>query len=228
MKKILILFVLLFISIACIFSATAKVFYVNLFNEKVDVRLGEEKGVFQKSGLDPFTATRLSIIKKTGSFKLYFKLSDDKKWSFWGDEKTNEPIMCDVNDQEVVCILCGYDGKMDFFTLDEPEGSGAYVCFLNGNDEALTKMSIGKAWGDDIVYTENLDKNALTHFVLLKQGSYGMFWQFQDQAKKGNHFFYPDDNGDIDMVAFKNGKYYIFMAYLNDGEKYANCFEITP
>ena len=90
MKKIMILGVFLIFSIVLIFPAKAKIFFLNLYDQNADVRLGEEKDfVFLMEGLKPYQASRLLNTTNTGSYTLYFKESSSKEWFYWSDE--NEP-----------------------------------------------------------------------------------------------------------------------------------------
>jgi hypothetical protein len=229
MKKILILYVFLLFSVILMFPAKAKIFFVNLYSENVDVQLGEDNDfVIQELDKEPYTATDMLVTDRMGSYKLYFKTSAEKKWYFWADDKKRART-CVINDGDVLCILFGYEGTINYYIMKEPKGTGAKICLLNGTDETLPKMAVAKTWeGDSDVFVENIDSNVISNFDLLKQGNYGLFWQFEEQVADERYFFYPDDNGDVEMINFKNGNYYLFMAYKEDDKKYAVWYNITP
>ena len=229
MRKIFILNVIMLFSITLLFPAKAKIFFVNLYNESADMRLGEEKApVFYMNGLDSYTVTRMNVTQKIGTYKLYFKTSSGDKWYFWGDESGNA-YDCSIKDGDVICVLFGYEGSVHYYVLKEPKGPGAFVCLINGTDETLPKMSVSKYWEDEsIASMKNIGSNAVSNFGLIKPDNYGLFWQFEDQLESEGYYYYPDDNNDILMFDFENARYYLFMTYVVDGTKYSVRYDISP
>lgn len=211
-------------------SKASKICFINLYNEKVDVRLGEETSyVFIMEGLDPFTSTYLLKTSGYGEYKLYYKLSSEKKWDYWVDKK-DVPYYCAVESGKSHCIVIDADGNANYFTLTEYEGPGARVCFFNGSDTKMSRMEVGTDWNDETVaYTEDLDSFVISNFVTIKSGNYSIFWQFPSQKRNSTWFYYPDSSGkNKEIFDFKNGSYYLFLAYTKGRDDYAVLYNITP
>jgi len=217
-------------------SKEAKIFYVNLFTDDVDVRLGEEDNyIFISNNIGSFTATYMLKTKEFGNYKLYFKKSSDDKYFYWSDNN-KKPILNKVEAGKNYCILIDSDGIPHFWELTEKNDNGTNICFLNGTDSILTRMAIGSEWSDkedpsDVLVTwiDNLDKDMISSFANVEGGDYSCFWQFPNQKKKNIWYYYPDDSGENpEVFNFENGKYYIFFAFTEGRKDYAKLVEITP
>jgi hypothetical protein len=227
-KKIIIIIALF--AVTLYFAAgKAKIFFVNLYSEKADVRFGEEKSpVFFMNGANPYTASKIVSTDRTGKFKLYFKTSAESKWYYWIDEN-KETINSEVLDGDVICILFGYEGTIEIYYLDQPKDTGAYVCLLNGTNTNLSKMAVSKSWTDDaVIYMEDMDPDVISNFLAITPDTYGLFWQFPDQVADDRYFYLPDNKKNVAMYSFLKNKYYIFLAYTKDDKDYAAQFDISP
>ena len=72
-KSLFFVFIFLLLATTSLISQErfAKIFYVNLYAENVDVQLGEDNNpVFIMDGLEPYSSTNMIKTTKTGQFKL--------------------------------------------------------------------------------------------------------------------------------------------------------------
>ncbi|MEW5814120.1 MAG: hypothetical protein AB1798_01825 [Spirochaetota bacterium] len=210
-------------------EAKAKIFTVNLYQSDVDVSLEDwEERVFYINEVPPFTASYLLETTKMGMFKLFFKLSEEESWYTLPDEWGN-PLDCPVNPGFIYCIIIGSDGSALYFELTYTADNNPKVCFLNGSDTALSGMEVGVDWGKDTVaYVENFDVMNVSNFVSVKPGNYSLFWQFPNQLRTGEHYFFPDDSGNAPKIFnFEEGRYYLFLAYTESRKDYAILYDIT-
>ena len=234
MNKKLFILILIFLTLttALFFSQerVAKIFFVNLFNEKVDIRLGEsDYPVFTMNGLDPFSSTYILNTDKIGKHKLYFKKSVENDYYYWSDDGET-PNYCNIESGRSYCIFITTNGQINYFFLKDDLKSGAKVCFINGADSQLSKMQISKDWEKNIAaYTENINTNAITNFVTFLPGIYSLYWQFPNQKEINKYFYLTKDSGNSKLVyAFRDNNYYIFLAYSKARTDYAKLLIITP
>ncbi len=233
-NKIVFFMLFVFFGISTIFpQSVSSVFFVNLYQEPVDVRLGEEDDfVFLANGIETITSTYMVNTTKIGTYSLYFKQSRDNQYFFWAAEDEVTPIDCVVKPGKTHCILIGTNGVPEFFTCDIGSGVGPKAALLNGTDSTLTRIEIAKAWGKQVgLFATDLSKDTITHFVNLPQGEYGLFWQFPWQKEDGDkYYFYPDDSGNnIETFLFRNDQFYLFIAcYIEGDTDYGILFNITP
>jgi hypothetical protein len=227
-RRYVIIAVLLCLAIFSGYSQ-AKIFFVNLYDDWVDARLGDDYNyVFLMEGLGPSDATYMLETWDYGVYTLWFKLNYEREWWYWWDEYTEDPIDCWVDPGYSYCILMDPDGYPEFFTLTEGSGRGAQVCFLNGTPEDLTRMEIGEWWGDPVAYCDRLEWYTITNFVNIPEGWYSLYWQYPFQRRSGEYYFYPDNSGGEEIFYFARGDYALFLAYEEYGEPYVNLFYITP
>ena len=171
----------------------AKIFLVNLYDEWVDVQLGEDYNyVFLMEGLGPNDATYMIETWDYGTYTLWFKLEYEREWSYWWDEYTKTAYDCYVDPGYSYAIVIDPDGYPEFYTLTEDYGRGANVCFLNGTPETLTKMEIGEWWGNPMAYADRLNYYTITNFVSVDDGWYSLYWQYPFQRRSDEYYFYPD------------------------------------
>ncbi len=208
----------------------AKIFLVNMYDDWVDVRLGEDYNyVFLMEGLGPYDATYMLETWDYGVYTLWFKLEYEREWTYWWDDRTERAIDCYVDPGYSYCIFIDPDGYPEFFTLTEDYGRGANVSFINGTTETLSAMEIGEWWGDAVAYSDQLNYYTVTNFVSIQEGWYSLYWQYPYQKRSDEYFFYPDSSGRGDEIFyFGRGDYAVFVAYEEYGEPYANLFYITP
>lgn len=230
MKRLFIVFLMIFVLVGTgVFGAT-KIFYVNLFDDDVDVRLGDEDDyIFRMIGLEAFSSTYLLETDETGSFKLYFKLNSEDEWYYWVDDD-DSPYYCSVERGKSYCILIGWDGRPEYFELNESRSGYPKVCFLNGSRSELTRMEVANEWRDsDIAFANNLSTNTITNFVAIDPGNYSLFWQFPEQEDYDEYYYYPDDSGEYaEVFSFREDNYYLFLAYTVGRTDYAILYNITP
>uniref|UniRef100_A0A7C4UCB3 Uncharacterized protein n=1 Tax=candidate division WOR-3 bacterium TaxID=2052148 RepID=A0A7C4UCB3_UNCW3 len=228
MKRFLLVFVL-FVVVG-IFAKPAKVFIVNLFNESVDVRLGEsDNPVVHKYNLKPYSSTKLARTEKYGDYILYFKLSDSLNWYRWADEDGNV-LYCSVKKDKNYCILIGNDGGINYYSLSEDNEKGPKIAFLNGSDKRVKRMEISKKWKDNVqAYCVDFDPNDLSNLVSFKKGNYSMFWQFPSQVKEDDYYYYPnEERTGPEVFKFVDGEYDLFLIYSIGDSEYGILYEITP
>lgn len=213
-----------------IFAGPAKVFCVNLYAENFDFRLGEEsKPVISFNGLKPYTPTRMLSSNNFGDHKFYFKLSTEKTFYFWALDGKNAEI-CPVEADKTYCFVIGVDGSIEYYILDEKKDNNPKVCFLNGSNSTITRMEIGKEFKTDYAaYMEDIKENGISTFVSVKPDNYNCFWQFPEQVKSKEWYYYPDATGKkAEIFSFKNGNYFLFLAYTQGRDDYAMLWNITP
>jgi len=231
MKKIVLILMMISISLGILNaqSRIAKVFFVNLYNQKVDVRLGEEDDyVFTMAGLDSFSPTYMLETRDFGEYDLWYRLTGDEEWYIWADKDSN-PIMCPVQAGQAHCIIADSDGYMSYYTITEEKGSGARVCFFNGSPSTMARMEVGSEWGEADAFTSNLESYAITNYVSVVSGNYNIYWQLPDQVDNDYYYFYPDESGEnAHTFNFKPGNYYLFLAYQKDKGDYSVLYNITP
>ncbi|MBN2547122.1 MAG: hypothetical protein JXB50_15075 [Spirochaetes bacterium] len=76
---------------------------------------------------------------------------------------------------------------------------------------------------------ENLKENGITTFVSVLPDNYSCYWQFPEQAKQNQWFYYPDATGkNPEIFSFKTGSYFLFLAYTKARVDYAILWNITP
>jgi len=224
-----IFFILISSSVWAQVGRPSKVFYVNLYSEKVDVRLGDsENYVFNAVGLDPNNVTYYSKTYDFGEYVLYFKLTSEDEWQEWTDEE-GYLIQCPVKSDEIHSIIIGPEGAVDYYSLTADRQNGAKVCFINGADAKLSKMEIGVEFDDnDIAYIDDFDPLGISNFVTIEPGTYSLFWQFLNQKINDDYYFYPGDIGtEYELFDFEDGGYYVFLAYTFSREDFAILYEIT-
>ena len=210
---------------ASLHAFTPKIFYVNLYNKAVDVRLGSESNyIFIMNGLGPKKATYMVNANPTGSYNLYFKVSTKNEWIQWADASDNA-FSCDVVADKDYCIVTGTDGNAMFYTLEEPDETGAKVCFFNGTDANISRMEIGEYWGTPKAFIDDLSPNAVSSFVVINPGSYSLFWKYCEQKKKT---VLADDGKSSEVYSFESGTYYLFLTYLENSVDYGILYIITP
>jgi hypothetical protein len=225
--------ILLLVSILCtgsLLAFTPKIFYVNLYDKAVDVRLGTTNNyVFIMNGLGPNKATYMVNASSTGSYGLYFKVSTKDEWTLWTDEN-DKAYSCDVENNKDNCIVTGTDGHVEFFTLEEADNdAGAKVCFFNGTESKLPRMEVGSVWGTPKAYIDDLSPNAVSTFVTITPGDYSIFWQFPEQKKKDKYYFNTgSDNKTAEKYTFENGDYFLFLTYSDGRTDYGTLYTITP
>lgn len=222
------IFMVLFaICAVTLWSQSAKIFFVNLFSEPVDIRLGEENNpVFYMNDVDTFTSSTLLTTTAYGSYKLYFKKSTGSKYYYWIDD--NEEVMwLPVESGEIYCIVIGTDGVPNYFGLTGGSSRGPKVCFFNGTYYSLERMEVGDEWNEGTVaYTNNLGPDTITNFVTVSPGDYGIFWMFDGDDM---YYYYPDSSGEVQYYSFDNGEYYLFLAGINsNGDPGAILYNISP
>lgn len=208
----------------------SKIFFVNLFPELVDVRLGDsENYVFEMEGLEPNSVTYYVETTDFGDYVLYFKLSSEYEWMEWTDDD-GYVYDCPVNPGELHAIIVAPDGTVDYYSLEEDRNRGAKICFINGSDAQLAKMEVGVEFDDDdVAYIEDFYPMEISNFVTADPGVYSLFWQFPSQEVNEEYFYYPDDTGDdYERFDFDEGWYYVFLVYTVSRDDYAVLYSITP
>ncbi len=228
MKKFMLVMVL-FIALG-IFAKPAKIFIVNLYEEPVDIRLGESGDpVVYKYNLKSYGATRMTYTTKYGDYTLYFKLSSSDEWYKWADEN-GDVWSCPVKADKNYCILIGNDGYLNYYTLTEDNKKGPKVCFLNGSDKRVKRMEISKNWKSNVqAYCVDFNPNDISNFVTFSKGSYSMFWQFPFQVADDDYYYNPnDDRTGKEIFKFVDGEYDLFLIYTKGDAEYGVLYEITP
>jgi hypothetical protein len=208
----------------------SKIFYVNLYREMVDVRLGDsENYVFEGSGLEPNSVTYYVETTDFGDYVLYFKLSSENRWIEWTDD-SGYFYECPVNPGELHTIIIGPDGSVDYYSLEADRLSGAKICFINGSDAQLAKMEVGEEFDDNnVAYIEDFNPMEVSNFVTATPGYYSLFWQFPSQEVMDDYYFYPDESGeDYEIFYFEESRYYVFLVYTVSRDDYAVLYDITP
>jgi hypothetical protein len=208
----------------------SKIFYVNLFPDMVDVRLGDSDNyVFEGVGLESNKVTYYVETTDFGDYVLYFKLSSEDEWIQWTDEE-GYLYECPVNPGELHTIIIGPDGSVDYYSLKADRRRGAKICFINGSDAPVSKMEVGVEFDDnDVAYIEDFNPLEVSNFVTASPGYYSLFWQFPSQEVYEEYYFYPDESGDgYELFDFEEGKYYVFLVYTESRNDYAVLYDITP
>lgn len=235
-QKLKMILICLFLTISANFtlmgskkiSVPAKICFVNIYEQTLDVRLGEEDNyVFLMEGLEPFLTTRLLNTTNYGNYILYFKLSSEKDWQFWGEN--DQPYYCEVEAGNNYSIVAGYDGTMSYYSMSENASEGAKVCFFNGTSEKIARMEVGKDWNEKTVaYIDNIPSDIISTFVTVTPGNYSLFWQFPSQVRIDEYYFYPTEDGQLEVFYLGKGKYYLFLAFTIGRDDRVEFYDITP
>lgn len=228
MKKIVFIFLILLVfSITGLYSQNAKIFYVNLANERMDVRLGEEYDhVFKMPGIEPFKSTYMHEIYREGNYKLYYKPTWQNEWLVWGDV---EPNSCSIQYRGIYSIVIDRDGNPDFHVITEVPTILPKVCVLNGSRSDVSRIEIGEEWAKRIELTfTDVHSGHLGNFTDMYPGYYSIYWQFPSQKDVNEHYFYSDSSGDKpEVFVFKDFNYYLLLIYTVGRKDYAMLFNIT-
>ena len=227
MKTVLLLIALFHLVLSYSYSENTGVFFINITDQSADIRLGDESNpAYYINGISPYSATGIKTLLKTGKFRINYKSSDNDDWKFWIDKNKNAKVLS-INDGDLFCILLSDKGDIGYYKLKEPEGKGAFVCFLNLTGEKLKKMSVAGSMEDESeISVNNIDTKTMTNFGSIKEGAYAVYWQTNDQSKNDYHTIKDDDGNDKEFN-FKKRNYYICVIFKKDDVIYALCNDIS-
>lgn len=226
---LIIIFLIITTVIAFSEEKSANIFFINLFNKKLDIRLGEsENPVFTGNNIDPFSSTSMVKVYSTGRYKLYFKKSEDADFNIWLDDGVN-PGYYNIESGKSYCISINPNGRINYFLIEDDPKNGAKVCFINGTDSQLTKMQISKEWDKNIaVYTENINKNSVSNFVSFLPGIYALYWQQQDQKGINEYLYAKKNSGNSKLIyVFRENNYYIYLIYTDNKVNHTKLINIS-
>jgi hypothetical protein len=228
-KLLLILIMLGSISLLAAQAKISRVFFVNLYNEPVDVRLGDEDDyIFLMEDLNPNVTTYLVESKLPGEYQLWYKLPSDEEWFYWSDPE-GYPYTCLVENDKAYCISMDVNGWINFTTLDIESRGGSKVCFFNGTGSKLSSMQVGRNWGNADQEALDLEPYAMTNFLAVTPGKKSLYWQFPDQVASSRYYYYPDTTGKAaEIFDFKIDNYYLFLAFTDESIDKMILYNITP
>ncbi|HOJ64176.1 MAG TPA: hypothetical protein PLE45_07120 [Spirochaetota bacterium] len=220
------LFIFLFIFFTLnIYSQSSKIFCVNLYANPIDLMVGEEDSfIFKGVNISSYQASSYVETTESGSYKIYIKESDSDQWISLNDK--GNVLTYNIDKGGVYVLVVDTQGLTHFFKCKDSKENGAKILFLNGSQKNVSRMEVSKKWkeGSDGVYTENVPAFTVSNIVALESGKYSLFWQFPDQVKNNNYYYYPDKNGNEFKYNFDKGKYYLFLVYTKNNKEYANFF----
>jgi hypothetical protein len=206
----------------------AYIFFVNLYYDWVDLRVGEQRDyVFMMDGLEPFSATYMLEVWDTGSYDIYYKMDweSDRDWYYWD--------WIDIDEGYIYCIIMDQDGYIEWYWMEDPYyyEYGAYVCFLNGGPYGVYYMEVAE-WGfqdGTVAWCEDLDAYMVTNFVAVDEGEYMLYWQYPEDKRSGDYWYYADDSGRSEEIFyFWDSEYYLFMVWEDyDGYIDVELYNIT-
>ncbi len=210
-------------------SAPAKIFFINLFNDVVDIRLGDEsKPVFQAISINPYGFTAMAEVCEFGKHILYFKPAVQIEWNSWSF--ADHDSSCQIDPGKIYCIAIASDGSIHYFTMTEDNAQRAKVCFLNGSHIQVSDMRIAAdSLENQAASIQDLEPNTLSNFHTVPAGNYLLFWQFPYQKDAGEFFFYTNNlNSEPEPLIFIDAHYYVFLIYTGNDAVKTLFFDITP
>ena len=181
--------------------APARVMVVNLFDQAVDVQLGDQ-AVFSVAALAPGQPSALYELAATEGQKLYFKKSQETVWRYYQDAAA-QPQSLRLASGSVTVIRFGTAGTVDVIDLPLPSVGGvdqataSYCFFLNGSAVALDGFGLVDASLNRVAEVKAIPAQAFTGLVAVTAGAYA-----------------PDPAGQTPaaLTAFQAGEAYLVMA----------------
>jgi hypothetical protein len=210
-------------------QSPAKIFFINLFYDVVDIRLGRQnQPVYEASAVYPFSYTPLAQTSRFGKYLLYFKPSAQDEWNSWSFNE--QDTFCEVEPGRIYCIVITADGTLNYFSMTEKSGQGARVCFFNASHVPVAEMRISQHTLENRVASiQDLGSNMLSNFTAVPQGTYMLFWQFPFQKQKEEFLFYSRDQKSLpEGLSLLGDHYYVFCIYTENDAIKALFFDITP
>jgi hypothetical protein len=206
----------------------AKLFFINIFHDIVDVRLGpEDHPVYRALAVRPASYSPLSPTSLFGGYPLYFKPTTSERWNTWSFN--DQDSICNVEPAMIYCIVIAGDGTLNFYTMREKPGPGARICFLNASHVRVARMWIsGRTFENRAAGAENMDSNTLSNFITVPQGAYMLFWQFPFQEDTEEYLYFSRNQRNIpEQLPLQNGHYYIFCIYTENDAVNPLFFDVT-
>jgi hypothetical protein len=210
-------------------SVPAKIFFINLFDDVVDIRLGDQsEPVFQVNSVVPYSFSAMAETHNLGKHVLFFKSSIQTEWNSWSFTDYNGT--CHIESGKIYCISITADGSIHYFTMSEDNKQGAKVCFFNASPFQVADMRIAAdALEHQIASIQDLESNTLSNFYTVPPGNYLLFWQFPLQQERGEFFFYTKNKKNKpEPLVFLDTHYYVFLIYIENDAPKALFFDITP
>ncbi|MEJ2664506.1 MAG: hypothetical protein P8107_10765 [Spirochaetia bacterium] len=221
--------ILLFFSNCTMEQKPAKIFFVNLFYDVIDIRLGDETDpVYTAKAVKPFSYAPVGKTVRFGRYQLYFKSSNDNRWNSWnfsGDDNYSE-----IKPGKIYCIAITTDGAINYFSMNEETGEGAKVCFFNASPIRVSDMRVVLDSAQNLVADiQDLDSNMLSNFYTIPPGRYLLFWQFPFQKSVDEYLFYTQKGTNVPKAfAFRQEHYYVFLICTESDTTKALFFDISP
>lgn len=217
-----------FLSSITLWVKDAKIFFVNLYPEPFDVRLGESmKPVFTMNNLPPHESSHLLNTTDLEENFLYFKASSQREWNIWKNDE-NIPYYCQVQGGKIHAIVAQQDGSMNYYILDDDAGFKPKISMLNGSYKDMNIMKIGEDWEfSSVAYVDDLGPYEMTNFTSIPSGEYGLFWLPQGTRESGYYFLPQTGTGKSKKVPFEPGKYYIYFIFSDNNILHAGLYDIT-
>ncbi|MBN1797262.1 MAG: hypothetical protein JW822_01705 [Spirochaetales bacterium] len=210
-------------------ATPAKIFFINLFNDVVDIRLGDEtKPIFLAESINPYGFTALTEVREFGKHILFFKPAVQSEWNSWFTADNDST--CNIEAGKTYCITITIDGSIHFFTMTEDNEQGAKICFLNGSQIQISDLRIAvDSLENKACSIQDLESDTLSNFYTVAAGNYLLFWQFTFQKETDEFFFYTHNmNNQPEPLLFTDAHYYLFCIYTENDAVKALFFDITP
>ena len=217
-----------FLSPITLWIKDAKVFFINLYDQPFDVRLGEStKPVFTMTNLPPRETSHLLNTTELEENFLYYKPSSEDTWMRWKNDQ-NIPYSCSVEGGKIHAIVARQNGEMSYFTLEDDVGFSPKITMLNGSEKTLDHMKIGKNWEfDSVAYIDDFGPYEMTNFKSIPSGDYGLFWLPLGSRSSGYYYLPEGNTGNIKQLSFETGKYYIYFIFSEENILHAGLYDIT-
>lgn len=205
---------------------SARLFVVNLYNEALDIRLGEEESSVFTARVQPMGTSLYLKSEREGEFALFYKQTNLNQWSVWRDQE-NESFLCPLELRKSHCVYISPEGRINYFIMDIKAGNGAYAAFLNASSRSISELKIGMLWEKEFaIHVTDLKKEAISGFSSIIPGNYGLFWQQKEQKSAGEYSFHPGPDNNLELFPFNTGFYYLFILLETDGELKPLLFNI--
>ena len=217
-----------FLSPITLWIKDAKIFFVNLYDEPFDVRLGEtSRPVFTMTNLPSHETSHLLNTTDLEDNFLYYKPSSETEWIRWKNEE-NIPYHCSVEGGKIHAIIAQQNGEISYYILDDDVGFNPKITLLNGTEKKLKVMKIGESWEfNSVAFIDDFGPHEMTNFKAIPTGNYGLFWLLQDARQSGYYFLTREGTGNVKQVPFEAGRYYIYFIFSENNIFHAGLYDIT-
>jgi hypothetical protein len=233
MKKLTLLVIFLSFMFGLAFAQTldgkVRVLFCNFDDAPIYLALGDMDDILlETKEIGAYSTSLMAETSNTGSYELYYANNAEDDWLYWEDEY-GEPFTIELEADKVIVIIIRKDGSVYYTSLDYDAGKSAKISLLNQSGKTQNRFEIANEFNDgNVLYSEDLQNDYQTDFANVDNGYYGIYWEDAEVAARGNHYYYPDDEGDVLKYKFNSPNWYLVALYDKSGATYANIYKVTP